>query len=829
MSARSIRLIYTTAAIIVLTVSMINFMQMMVYRVQGNDECAWRPRDPGKPGLLITDIIEGGVADQAGLHNGDILLKINGKDFRTANEAQNLIDELQPGEHATYLIERQGTQFEVSIAIRKRFDVFYLSIFLLGFGFLVVGYVVIMTKPQGMTQRLFGQYSILSMLVFALLIRRFDPSQNSFWEVHLLRIASVIAFILGPPIFLRFFFFFPVKKRIFDRTWVTASLYIVSSLLVAATLLSERLLIPIVVQRIIPSFLISSFMGGLIIFIITYFRQVDSSRKRQLRPILVGIGSGIIAFSYLVVSGIVNPFFFLYPARILPVLLIVSIPLAFGYSIFRYRLMDIDLIVKRSLIYATVTAAIAALYLLIVIGIGNLLAYFFGTEENRTLNIFAFVLIALVFDPVKRRTQTWIDRSFYRERLNYQRALLEFSQELPRQMNLEQILNSMVSRISGTMFVEKIAVVLCGEKEGCFCVTHNIPERYCQFIRNEDSLISLLIESRSPQSFALLAEEAESVEMNDVDKENILKSGVVLSVPMFLQEQLIGTINVGPKLSGKVYSQEDIDLLSTVASQAAIAIENARLHQSEIEKQKIEEELTLARRIQEGLLPKTDPLIDGLDIAGISIPALTVGGDYFDYIRLDSHKLLVVVADVSGKGMAASLYMSKVQGMVQLAAQMYTSPREILIHVNRMLYEGMERRSFITMILASFDLTRNEVRICRAGHHKAIFNNNGEMKYLEAKGIGLGLEQGPIFERELEEIRRPIDRGSMFVFYSDGLTEAMNDHKVEFGDGAIRAILTSVGPFSARDIQQSIINAVKEFQGSAEQHDDLTLVVVRTL
>jgi hypothetical protein len=128
----------------------------------------------------------------------------------------------------------------------------------------------------------------------------------------------------------------------------------------------------------------------------------------------------------------------------------------------------------------------------------------------------------------------------------------------------------------------------------------------------------------------LLAEEQDSVHINESDKQKIIESGVVLAVPMFLQDRLVGTINVGPKLSGKIYSQEDIDLLSTVASQAAIAIENARLHISEIEKHKIEEELNLARRIQEGLLPKSSPAINGLDISGVSMPALTVGGDYFD-------------------------------------------------------------------------------------------------------------------------------------------------------------------------------------------------------
>ena len=423
MSARSIRLIYTVAAMIVFIISMTNFVQIMVYNIKGTDECAWRPREEGQPGLLITDIVEGGVADQAGLHNGDILLAINGMDFQIANAAQKLIDALQPGEPASYLIERNGAQFAVSVAIRKQVNVASLSLFLLGLGFLIVGYVVVMTKPQGLTQQLFGQYGILSMLFFALLFRS-DPSKNLLWLGTLLRIASGIAFTLGPPIFLRFFFFFPVKKKIFDRRWFTIGLYVTSGVLVVMAFLGNQQLLPAIIPRIAVLILVSSFVFGLFDFFVTYFRRVEDNRKKQLRPILIGTGIGILVFSYLLLFGFFNSFFFLIPVRLLPALLMVSLPVSFGYSIFRYRLMDIDLIIKRSLIYGSVTAVIAAIYLVIVYGVGNLLAYFMGTEENRFLNIFAFVLIALAFDPIKRRAQSWIDRGFYRERLDYQQALL---------------------------------------------------------------------------------------------------------------------------------------------------------------------------------------------------------------------------------------------------------------------------------------------------------------------------------------------------------------------------------------------------------------------
>jgi serine phosphatase RsbU (regulator of sigma subunit) len=489
--------------------------------------------------------------------------------------------------------------------------------------------------------------------------------------------------------------------------------------------------------------------------------------------------------------------------------------------------MDIDFVVKRSLLYAMVTAMLAGLYLLLVYLIGKGTSYVLGIEENQIGSLFAFVILAFAFDPLKRKAQDWIDRVFYQERYNYQKALLEFSQELPTEIYLDQILSSMISRISTTMHVDKVAVVLCDDVEGCSSSTQQIDTADCGFGREPDGLLALLRTTRAAQSFALLGSEPDLFNIHESDKEKLLRSGVVLSVPMFMQDRLIGAIMVGPKMSDKVYSQEDIDLLSTVGGQAAIAIENARLHESEIQKKRIEEELSLARKIQQGLLPKENPPFKGLDISGVSIPALTVGGDYFDYILLGTNKLLVVVGDVSGKGMSAALYMSKIQGMIQIIAPMYHDPKEILIQVNRRIYESLERRSFITMILALFDVETKEVRICRAGHNKALIGINGTLEYLKGGGIGLGLERGPVFEQELEEVRQPLNSNSIFVFYSDGLTEAMNEGRSQFGEEAVFDIVKQKRGLGAWDLQHTILKSVEDFRGGAEQNDDLTVVVVK--
>jgi len=254
-----------------------------------------------------------------------------------------------------------------------------------------------------------------------------------------------------------------------------------------------------------------------------------------------------------------------------------------------------------------------------------------------------------------------------------------------------------------------------------------------------------------------------------------------------------------------------------------------RMVEKLIEQQHIKEELDLARKIQQGLFPKASPEVAGLDISGVSVPALSVGGDYYDFVQLGPKKILAVVADVSGKGMSAALYMSKIQGMVQLAAHMYDTPKEMLVNINRRIFDGLDRKSFITMILALFDMKKKEVRICRAGHNKGLLSVNGKIRFLEGGGMGLGLERGPLFENTIEEIRVPIKQKSLFLFYTDGITEAMNEKQQQLGEEAIVHVLKTNWLLSANNIQQGILTAVEKFRGTAEQHDDVTMVVVKSV
>jgi phosphoserine phosphatase RsbU/P len=825
LSPQSIRIIYSLLALIVLSLCMLRFSIQMFERVTGNDQCRWVDQDTSK--FIIRDIVRGGVAEKAGLKDGDFLFNINGIHFKASVDAQLFINKLA-GSYATYTIERNGVRFDVQILILKYINLGYLGQFLLGLGFLLVGYVVVMVKPLGKIQRMFARYSMFMMLFFGFSGVSLDPQGDPPWRFALLLGTFIFVSVMAPPSLVRFFLFFPVKRKLQTSRPFTIFLYSVSLFSVAGMIVNAKVQGPIWLTLTCFFIRYVFFFGGFVIFIRSYFTLVPHEQHRQLRPVLLGVAFGLIIFTYALAVQTIIPFAaFLNPMILLPMMLLFVVPVFFGYAIFRHRLMDVDVVIRRSLIYGTVTAALAAIYLGSVYGIGTLVNYFFGVQDNQLLVVVSLVVVAFVFDPIKQRFQNGIDRIFFHERYDYQQALLEFTQELPRLMEMENILNSIVSRLSSTMHIERLSVFICGEKEGCNSAALNLPQSECTFQDGEHTLMALLQKTRKPVDLHLLGDEYDVTDLNDNEKEKLLRTGIVLSVPMFLQDRLIGFINVGQKMSGKVYSQEDVNLLATVAGQAAIAIENSRLHKSEIDQQRVKEELDLARKIQQGLFPKSNPEIPGLDIAGVSMPALSVGGDYYDFIPLGPQKFLAVVADVSGKGMSAALYMSKVQGMVQLAAHIYSTPKEMLTNINRRIFDGMDRKSFITMILALFDLKKKEVRICRAGHNKALLSTNGKIKFLEGGGIGLGLERGPVFEDAIEEVRIPLKPDSLFLFYTDGITEAMNEKKEQFGEQAMVHVLMSKRNLSAKKIQHAVLAKVDQFRGTAEQHDDVTMVIVK--
>jgi serine phosphatase RsbU (regulator of sigma subunit) len=302
-------------------------------------------------------------------------------------------------------------------------------------------------------------------------------------------------------------------------------------------------------------------------------------------------------------------------------------------------------------------------------------------------------------------------------------------------------------------------------------------------------------------------------------------------VPIRSKDKLLGAILVGEKLSESPFHQEDLDFLSSAARQASVAIENAFLHEELTEQERLRHELEIARRIQMASLPQSTPSVPGLEIAGISIPAMEVGGDYFDYLNGDPHRFTVIVGDVSGKGTSAALYMSKVQGILRSLHGFGLSPHELFVRTNHLLCQDMEKKSFVTAMGAFFTPDVRRLVLARAGHLPLFHyrKSNGAIDRVTPRGLGLGLNAEGKFAAELEERAMGYERGDLFLLVTDGVTEARRSDGEQFGEERMEEVLRSGAGASAGDVRDRLIAAVAAFAGEAPQHDDQTVVVVKAV
>ena len=254
------------------------------------------------------------------------------------------------------------------------------------------------------------------------------------------------------------------------------------------------------------------------------------------------------------------------------------------------------------------------------------------------------------------------------------------------------------------------------------------------------------------------------------------------------------------------------------------------LHQA-AEKKRLENELRLARQIQMSLLPRDPASVPGLSVTAVCRPAREVGGDYYDFIRLGERRLGLLVADVSGKGTSAALYMAELKGLVLSLGHTYESPRQLLIEANRILAGALDSRSFITMLYAVIDLEAGTLTYARAGHTPLIHaSRNGsrrKVRVLAPDGLVLGLHG---FERQftelLEEHQMAVRPGDVAVLFTDGVTEAMNEQDDLFGEARLARLLEEDAADSSDVLHERILRDVDTFVGSAAQHDDMTMVLL---
>jgi phosphoserine phosphatase RsbU/P len=306
-------------------------------------------------------------------------------------------------------------------------------------------------------------------------------------------------------------------------------------------------------------------------------------------------------------------------------------------------------------------------------------------------------------------------------------------------------------------------------------------------------------------------------------------TGSVMAAALSYGKQDLGVLAIANGPMGAPFSQGDFVVFKSIAEQSAFALYNAIIYSMANEKKRLDHDLEIARDIQRILLPAEAPAINGFQISGISVPARQVSGDYFDYIQVDDERLGVAIADVSGKGVPASLIMAICRSVLRSEASRNPSPADVLRKVNRQLYPDIKEDMFISMAYLILDHQRHGITLARAGHDAPLLYRQQSQTVTPVKSPGMvvGIDSGNVFDRLTTDFAVPLERDDCLVLYTDGVTEALNAEGDEFGlDRMIQSVRASATD-GAPTIVKRIIDDVRNFTGSVPQNDDITLIAIR--
>ncbi len=382
--------------------------------------------------------------------------------------------------------------------------------------------------------------------------------------------------------------------------------------------------------------------------------------------------------------------------------------------------------------------------------------------------------------------------------------------------------------------------------EGLFPPQRPIPERTRVKLTTRAKFIEQILRSEvlgagegiigaaAQSGEVILVEDGENDERIVKHDDSSLTVKSMIAAPILFRKQTIGVLAVANASDGLSFNQTDVSLIKTLAEQAGLAIHNSFLLNLQLEKRKLDVDLALASNIQQMLLPRTFPQVQSLDIDAYYVPAQKVGGDLYDFFHFDDGRVGVAVADVSGKGIPASLLMTICRTNLRHFSRLYDSPSRVLSELNRSMTPEMRGDMFITLVYAVIDPRAGDITYCRCGHERPLHGHNDARTgifvtdMLASEGMAVGMVSDELFDTVLEDKRIPFNPGDVFVLYTDGVTEACNEDGIEFSSGRLADVVKTLRNRSARELNQGIIEAVDRFVGRLSSHsDDITLVAVR--
>jgi serine phosphatase RsbU (regulator of sigma subunit) len=791
---------------------------------------------------VVRQVVPGSGADRAGIRPGDVIVGIDRTFLDDKTNAQELLNRHRFGERVPYLVRSGGHIFEVEVEMGRRTvgDASYLVACLLGFTFFLIGSFVVVRQPRLPAARVFATMCSLFLLF---LVCRLRPASYS-WVDSLVLTTGTVALLFLPAAFLHFFLIFPRPIWEWRRDpiatvlgWINrfskrmVPIYLLPPLVYVATVAWSRLTgrdLALISGAPAANWwvMVGYMLLGLGALFLASRHLPDVQQRQGAGLVFVGTVFGVVPF---IVLAVAFPSF-LHTERFLfyGVVPLILVPITFAYAIIRFQLLDIRVILRKSLLYTVSTALVTAVYAL---GIASFNLLFRGTElaASPFFPVVFALAIVLLFEPLRHRVQGPVDRFFFAERLRLQRAMVDMGEAFTSEVEIEPVVSQLVERLPTLLGVRFAALYLIErdrlvQAAGPPELPDELPSLGILYdhLKRQGSLVRL--ESLAP--LRLLSREVDEV------CTQLAKAGVEVIGLLASTRRTVGLIVLSGTTGQTTLEQEEMELLRGLLNQASIALETHVLLDERARQAEFDRELKIAASIQSSLLPASVRTVEGWDLAALCRPAREIGGDFYTELPGPSDgERALVYGDVSGKSISGALMMMAAHEVLHSLALIHRDPEELLrlanarLHTLRRRERGVHGGSFVALGYLAFSPDGDTVSYSLAGQPPPLIRRaTGPIEELRMPNHRVPL--GALRFGGHEVLSTNMGPDDLLLAYSDGVVDARSPEGEFFGEERLHQVVRDC-PANPDGAVSWVMEALEEFTRGHTPYDDVTLVAAR--
>ena len=786
-----------------------------------DDQNVWSYNENSQ--ISIHDVLPNGASDKAGIKENDVLLRINGNEIKNMPDARKYFFQYSNGE-LIYDILRNGKEIQIKFFPAFRRNMISMLFFLVSLIYFMVGLILFSLKSNSISLRSLYIFFSLSAIYFII--------SGGFYFLFINLFSNTIiyfAFFAILPSLIRFFKHYPYEDT---KTFLSTNWFNFIFIFTLPTLwIIYRVLGTILVHPINREYYILYWVFYFILLIIVLQRKFEFKNemdKRHYKLIKYSIYASFLPSIILfdLPSIFMQEFFWQHHSYLAySVLFLVFIPISFLIAIFKYKLLGINLIIEKSIIYFIVSALLIIFYGVIIFVFGKIF-FSFTPFTNEITTIIILIIFLQFLQPLKNKVQSFVDKKFFREKYDFKISMNNFLKKLQSTIRKEEIINLLLNELQEILHIDKEFIIE-------YNITQNkniIMGKYNLSIEEEEYLISDYI----PRVNKKLSDIFEKYSSEDIFHYVRTNKNSIFDVQDFKKhyaiftnqnnQNIIYAISFGKKLSGVDYLGDDNELIESFLTQILIAFEKSLLFEQIQEQEVVAAELRTAHEVQKKLLPEIVPNNENIEFAARNYPAELVGGDLYNIIEKSKTEYWIVIGDVSGKGLPAAILMSNIQSMVEaLINQGDKYPAEIMEVLNESVYKNTDPIHYATMFLAKIDLNAKELIYSNGGHNFPLLVKKNILSMLDEGGIPVGMLPEQKFIQKIEKI----ESNDILFLYTDGVTDLENPDNEQLGEKKLYDFLRKNKDLALSRLSYELIDYLNEFMKEKSPNDDITFVFAK--